>query len=675
MGFGKDTLRVHTMYGSDGKLRTSYFEGDAAKVAKKNVKAFNKELARYERDFENYASLDIDSAKIMDKNTKYVFGKLNIAEKYLQYIPTGDMAQSLGDETTAIAGNKSAFKLGIGAKIANVFQPFFEEQAKKHPRLQGLSDNITRAANGGRLPLTADSAAVMKIAFDKKYYNDCRRPGADKAALKEQYDTAIFNLMDMAALDGVDEKQFSEKIGEKLIQQMQVDESITHIYEGMSTGQIRLGEDKPVLNSKGEEIKINGKTLYKRANNFVGLDGKQIDCLNLSPREPQSIEDILSEYQNKLDKYAKSCNSEAMFRRMLSSDSYQNIERTARAFAEVDCPDEAEKFRYELTRANIESCKKWAIENDNKSPYAQLVVPPKFDEITQNDDFVQGYATSDYYDINGTDDMLVIDDKYKSDEDLAQSLREEMTGIAKGLADIEQMKAMFAQLKAENAELRRQLELVNAEPEQVSASISDASVSNVSISSKSPEPVTSGDNTSKSDGINISDTSAVSVESVIDTSADSQALQPDNIGDNQSQANGCVSFDKGSQRKYLEDIARRFGSTSSAIMPPHSRLDSLSPCELIDKHKNPTNASDIQENHSLGNKTVASEAAVTEVKSNAEVQSEAQTGEAYKTPVIAAPEADVKPQASSGSKFSNTSVYSDDIPDDYEDDDDEDFSM
>ena len=666
MGLSKNALRVHTIFGSDGKLRTSYFEGDAAKVAMKNVKAFNKELARYERDFENYASLDIESAKIEDANTKYIFGKLNVAEKYLQYVPTGDMAQGLGDETTAIAGNKSAAKLGISAKIAGVFQPFFEEQAKKHPKLQGISDSITKAANGGRLPLTADSTAVMKIAFDKKYYNDCRRPGADKTALKEQYETAICNLMDMAEFDGVDMSTVSGKISEKLIQQMQIDESLTHIYAGMSNGQIRLGEDKPVLNSKGEEVKVGGKTLYKRANNFVDTKGNEIDCLTLSPREPQSIEDILSEYQEKLDKYAKSCKSEAMFRRLLSSDSYQNIENTARAFAEADCPDEAEKFKYELARVNIESCKKWAIENDNKSPYAQLVVPPKFDEMTKDDDFVQNYATSDYYNIDSVDDNTAVSDKSPTDEELAQSLRDGMTGAADGLADIAQMKAMFAQLKAENAELKKQLGL------------------NSSISLDKPKPTEPVNDVNKSDDIKapeIDDKSAntpapvnsvnKAAESQISENTDDKSAGSDVSDENNASPGGSINVDKSARRKYLDDIARSWGSKGNAVMPSHLRIDNVSAETLMNTSETQSKSCE----PSASDTRVVDDKSAAEPKQDVETKSESKTSEELPKPEqsnISKPEAET--QSSNNSRYDST-AFSEDM-DDFEDPaDDEDFSL
>ncbi len=469
MGLFNRTMRVHTMYGADGRLRTSYFEGDATKAAKKNAKAFNKELKKYDKDFANYASLDISSSNIREKNTKYILGKLGLAKDYVKYMPTGDIADGIGEEATAIAANKTlAKKHGFGAKIAEAFQPFFEKQAEKHPKLKGISDRITKAANDGRMPLTADSAAMMKIAFDKKYYNDMRKPGADKDELKAQYQSAMSNLMSMAAHDGVDKKMMSEKFNQKLIQQMQVDESITDIYKGVSTGDIRLGPDEPVLNSKGEEVKVKGKTLYKTASSLTDNRGNVLDIDAFVPREPQTMDEILAEYKSKLDVYSMRCNNDADYKKMLGSDSYANIERNAMAFAEADCSDEAAKFKHEFKRTNLMSLKEWAIGHGDVQPYANLEIPPSYDDITNGIKADKNYATSDDYDINdiATADYDDIDSVYeqnvvenigKSDEQLALQLQENVKEDVAELSDIEAIKAELAECKAQLAEYRAQM--------------------------------------------------------------------------------------------------------------------------------------------------------------------------------------------------------------------------
>lgn len=455
--------RVNTMYGADGRLRTSYFEGDTANIARKHVKSFEKELSKYEKDFAMYASLDIEDAKVHDLNTKYIFDKLGIAEKYVDFIPEGDMADCMGKEMTAIAGSKSTQKFGIKSKIASKFQPFLERQAQKHPKLQALSDRVTKAANGGRMPLTADSAAMMRIAFDKKYYRDCRRPGANIDELQRQHSASIANLTKMAKFDGVEPFELSTKFAEKLISQMQIDESLTDVYAGMADGAIRLADSKPVINSRKEIVKVDGKVLYEQPQGFVSEEkdknGKNepLDAWAFEVREPQTVDDILQNYQTKFDKFAKDCQSEADLKRMIAGNTYANLERNAKAFAEADCPEDAAMFKYEFARCNLASCKKWAIEHDHKSPYADIVVPPPWNERANGNEFLKSYSTDDYYTVN---DRMELHDKAakdvseKTDGQLALTMADECKTNA---ADLNAFAERLSALEAENKALKEEI--------------------------------------------------------------------------------------------------------------------------------------------------------------------------------------------------------------------------
>lgn len=402
MARSNKSVRVNTMYGADGKLRTSYIGGSTKKDLKKNVKSFNKEIARYEKDFETYMNLGVEDITLSDANTKYVLGKLDIARRNAKYVTAEDMAEVLGDEVTAIAGSKSGHKVGVKAKIANIFQPFCEKQSEKHAGFKKISDRVTKAANNGRMPLTADSAAMMRIAFDKKYYDDCRKPGADVAELYEAHKTAVENLAKMAQYDGITPKELSDKFSEKLINQMQYDETLTDIYAGMATGEIRLADNEPILDAKGNPLKIKGQTLYKTPDHFVsaekGRNGKNIelDAWNFEPRQPQSVESIIDDYQSQMRALYSKCETTGDIKRMLDSDTYANIKRNAEVFSEDDCPDDTEKFEYELKRANAQNLKDWAQSHGNAELFASIEVPPPFDKRSENP---KG-TTSEYYSID-----------------------------------------------------------------------------------------------------------------------------------------------------------------------------------------------------------------------------------------------------------------------------------
>lgn len=458
------TMRVNTIYGADGSLRTSYFENKSAKLARKNVKAFNKQLSKYDKDFINYAMLDIEQANMYEKNEKYILGKLKVADAYVHHIPAGDMAECMGDEMTAIAGNKRASKLGIGAKTAGVFQPFMEKQAAKHPRLQKLSDCVTKAANDGRMPLTAESAAVMRIAFDKKYYEDSRKPGVDKELLKDIHDKAVGNLSKMARYDGVEPDELSKAFSKKLIEQMQVNEGLSDIYGGMATGSIRLGPDEPMLDNKGDPITVKGKTLYRQSTEFVSdmRDEKghliRLDAWDFEPREPQSVETTVADYKSQFDKFASKCETEADLKRFLASNSYANIERNAKTFAEADCPDDAERFKYEFARANIAACQKWGIDHGYKMPYANLVVPPPYENYAKDSSFVRAYTTADYDSLDDVHDKAVEDIKETADDDnkLAEVLEDDVNKMSVD-ADFKALVERMNALEAENNALKKQL--------------------------------------------------------------------------------------------------------------------------------------------------------------------------------------------------------------------------
>ena len=98
---------------------------------------------------------------------------------------------------------------------------------------------------------------------------------------------------------------------------MQVDESITDIYDGMANGSIRLADAKPVVNEDGKPIQVKGRTLFEQSAGFVSAavnkngEHETLDAWSFETREPQSIESILSDYQDKLDRYFSGCETEA----------------------------------------------------------------------------------------------------------------------------------------------------------------------------------------------------------------------------------------------------------------------------------------------------------------------------------------------------------------------------
>lgn len=427
------------LYNSKGQLEMAYHDGVGIKTMNKQAKAMSKELKAYEKTFAQYASLDIDNEKMHEANDEYIRKKLGIVDKYIDYVPEGDAAEIMGDELTAIAGNKSAAKLrpSFSAKIASKFQPFFEKQAEKHPKLQGLSDRVTKAANDGRMPLTADSAAMMRIAYDKKFYNDCRRPGADIEALTELHKKAVNNLTEMAAIDGVSCESLSNSFSKKIREQMMYDETFTDLYAGMATGGIRIDvQREPVLNSKGKAITVSGKPLYKTSYNFVSPpdeNGKhqKLDPWNFEVREKASVDDVMANYTDIIGRYMMKCENEADLKKVLDSDSFKYLSESTKRMAAADCPNEAAKFEYEFGRTNRMACRSWAVAFCPSSKLVNLKVPDPWDEVT-NDKPSDTYSFNEYESID--DEKIISDIVEKPEQDFDKDayikrLEEELAAI------------------------------------------------------------------------------------------------------------------------------------------------------------------------------------------------------------------------------------------------------
>lgn len=482
---------VPMLYNTKGQLESAYYDGNAVPIMNKHAKSFAKELKAYEKTFAQYASIDIDIEQAYMTNDKYIKQKLGIVDKYIDYVPEGDMSEIMGDELTAIAGNKQAANVrpSFSARVASKFQPFFEKQAEKHPKLQALSNKITKAANEGRMPLTAESAAMMRIAYDKKFYNDCRRPGADIDALTEQHDKAVNNLTSMAALDGISQDRLSRAFGKKLKEQMLYDETLTDIYEGMATGDVRLDAKRtPIVNAKGDMVSVAGKPLYKTSYDFVSAPNNEGEYKKLDPwvfkvREKASIDDIVVNYSRMMGSYMSKCENEHDLKKVIDSDSFKYLTESTKRIAAADCPDEAAKFEYEFERANRIGCKLWANEKVPSSKLTNIQIPEPWDNLVDGKD-INTYSFNEYESID--DDEIVKNVVENPEKDFDKD------------AYIKQLEERLAAIESQMAARNQANEISESEiNEDISSETDDNLVSEKGDISDSAEVVEDKDNQGK----------------------------------------------------------------------------------------------------------------------------------------------------------------------------------
>lgn len=445
-------LNVHSLRDENGRLVTTHIQGRSVKIAEDEKRKFDREIKSFDKLFSDYAAMDITEAKMRSANNEYIIKKLGIADKYIEYVPLDDMLDSVGEAEVAIAGSKS---IGITSKLARIAQPFVEKQAEKNPRWQKLANNVTKAANGGNMPLTADSAAMMRLAFDKRFYDECRRPGADIEQLSEQHSKAIMNLKAKALYDGVGEQELSEKFAEKLNTQLHYDERLSDVYSGMNTGAIRFAKKgKGFVSAKDPESKKN-------------LD---LDAWSFEVRGPQSKEELLAEYSEQFANYLSNCPTEGQVKNFLSSTSFKNLEMSYKRMLSEDCPSDSKGIKYELNNVcKIRALKEWAETNSPDSPFARLEVPNHYAERDAGTVYSHTDKHSTDADVYDEDERVTgYEDEFFSETpdwaaeeptDIAPSSEEksESTEFEQIMQRLDEISAENKCLAEENEQLRQQL--------------------------------------------------------------------------------------------------------------------------------------------------------------------------------------------------------------------------
>lgn len=437
-------LNVHSLRDENGRLVTTHIQGRSVKIAEDEKRKFDREIKSFDKLFSDYAAMDITEVKMRSANNEYIIKKLGIADKYIEYVPLDDMLDSVGEAEVAIAGSKSA---GITSKLARIAQPFVEKQAEKTPRWQKLADNVTKAANGGNMPLTADSAAMMRLAFDKRFYDECRRPGADIEQLSEQHSKAIMNLKAKALYDGVGEQELSEKFAEKLNTQLHYDERLSDVYSGMNTGAIRFAKKgKGFVSAKDPESKKN-------------LD---LDAWSFEVREPQSKEELLAEYSEQFANYLSNCPTEGQVKNFLGSTSFKNLEMSYKRMLSEDCPGDSKEIKYELNNVRkIRALKEWAGTNSPDSPFARLEVPNHYAERDAGTVYSHTDKHSTDADVYDEDEFFSETPDWAAEEPagIAPSSEEKTEPAEFGqiMRRLDEISAENKRLAEENEQLRHQL--------------------------------------------------------------------------------------------------------------------------------------------------------------------------------------------------------------------------
>ena len=302
---------------------------------------FYRELNKFDKTFSDYESLNMelynyyDTAMFEDMNKRYLAGRSKLlGQKYLDLSPSEMLAAGYTREEMAMHGigriidsndtnHAWCHETGLSEKVAKFFENPVRKFADKHKgpfgAWQKFADCVSKKAHGGRLPLTADSAAILKITCDKNYYNKMREPGLtgeQKAELEFNYQNTMRNLIELAERDGVSQQSINSALCRKIQKQSRIDIDMQILYPDCGTNR---------------------------------------DILNTKPSKPKSVREIMDDYAERATALESRIPSGRAYENRHKNPTYKRLNEAACKAAAIDNPDAtAKEITYMFDRAKIQ---------------------------------------------------------------------------------------------------------------------------------------------------------------------------------------------------------------------------------------------------------------------------------------------------------------------------------
>lgn len=132
-------------------------------------------------------------------------------------VTSKSVMQSVGMFIGMYAANKSfrqSFRKGFGGLCGNLAKAYDDFAGKDTPQgysLRLARDKYLKKANDGRLPLTAESAAMTYLSFVRQAHYAARKDGSDPKEVENGFNKAVESLNNMMAVDGVDRGEFEKQ--------------------------------------------------------------------------------------------------------------------------------------------------------------------------------------------------------------------------------------------------------------------------------------------------------------------------------------------------------------------------------------------------------------------------------------------------------------------------------
>lgn len=314
------------------------------------IQDIRKEIAQMNINAADYLAKGLEWADKKEKQSKGVETSVDVMNKVYsrelmtqcsQLVLRGRNAdavlQAVGVFTAGYLVNKD-FRDSVNQTVGKTLMPAvnrISESAPSNSRWKKWCDKVNEAANGGRLPLNAKTAAMMQVGFDKKLYDAIREPGADVNALYESYDKSCKDLYKIAAADGVSVESIHRNFRNIVGQMITVDPEYARVYRDTAYHEVKKERGK--LSAEGDRYLWFGEYLK---------DGKAYDGV-FKVRKPMDNELINKMVNTDLEDAMGRCNT------------LEDLQQFANAFRHGIVPDDPKHWIHgwlERTDFNVHMC-------------------------------------------------------------------------------------------------------------------------------------------------------------------------------------------------------------------------------------------------------------------------------------------------------------------------------
>lgn len=175
-------------------------------------------------------------------------------------------------------------------------------------------DRMMYAKRGHRLPFSNESAAMTEIALAETAYAELRQPGADVAAVREQYDTALASLYGYVRDDGLNPEDVSRSMRVIVGRRMEREPELASVFGELGHGAFAKtpprkmsipGQDEPVTVWTGDFNNAFGATIssgsfkLREATDLEGHRGQMRQTIFVEmakARDAHELNDVLTQY-------------------------------------------------------------------------------------------------------------------------------------------------------------------------------------------------------------------------------------------------------------------------------------------------------------------------------------------------------------------------------------------